>query len=122
VAAALNAGKRRTSRVEIAIWGGLAVYDREMKKIYGAAVVIVVGLLSLATLYVVSYAVLLEPQSVYLTRHGVICRIPTPTYRLGGEAAEAVYQPLHRLDCWLRPGTWEANEVQEIPPGVGGFF
>lgn len=78
--------------------------------------------IAMPLLYVGSYAVLIELQEVYIYQHGTMCCVATPGYRIGGEAAESFYEPMHDFDRWLRPGTWDAKEVKELPANVGGFF
>src|SRR4051812_24927677 len=83
-----------------------------------------VGFLALlAFLYGVSYWVLLEPAfetvavharndvpeiGAFLAMDAADLRIE-PRYRFGGETTRLIYNPVHKLDVWLRPGRWHAT-------------
>jgi hypothetical protein len=71
-------------------------------------------------IYVLSYAMLVEVNDVGIVNHGVGCTVRVPTYRMGGEIAEFIYQPMNDIDCSLRPAVWEPKEG--LPPGGGGYF
>jgi len=82
----------------------------------------VLALLVIAALYATSYSILVQIQDQYIVNLGTIYCAKVPGYRIGGEAADAFFQPVHDIDRWLRPETWKSQDVSELPTGVGGFF
>jgi hypothetical protein len=69
-----------------------------------------------------SYALLVERHEMHVYLTGTMSRVPVAHYRIGAEVAESFFQPIHSLDRWVRPGTWDAEEIEDLPADVGGFF
>ena len=91
-----------------------------MKNVFHAVLwtgCIVVGI---AALYVLSYAMLVEVNDVGVVNLGMGYTARFPSYRIGGEMAETVFQPIHDIDCRLRPEVWASKDG--LPQNVGGFF
>jgi len=86
--------------------------------IFAAFAVLLVVLL----FYVGSYVLLVERNEMHVYLTGTMSRVPVARYRIGGEVAESFFEPIHSLDCWLRPDTWGAEEVDDLPANAGGFF
>jgi hypothetical protein len=79
------------------------------KRSYLAPAVAIALLLMLPLLYAASYYVMLNPVSLYIQH--------AHTYRFGGLAAERFYEPMHRLDCWLRYDRRQHIQIDYISTG-----
>jgi len=53
-------------------------------------------------LYVGGYLILLQPGYGWDLKRGKY----KPNYRIKGETVIRLYEPLHRIDVWLRPQRW----------------
>jgi hypothetical protein len=91
-----------------------------MKHVYRAIIWTGCAVVAVAAFYVLSYTVLVEVNDVGIVNLGIAYTARVPSYRLGGETAEAIFHPIHDIDLWLRPEVWEGKEG--LPPGGGGYF
>ena len=73
----------------------------------------ILGLNSLALLYVAAYIILLDPTAIEQLSHPPITSRDAD-YRIGGEFAKSLFTPLYWLDRLLRPDYWDY--CHPIPP------
>src|SRR5688572_17305060 len=63
----------------------------------------------LAILYVGFYAVLVTPsEHLDIEEHAFIS---VPEYRIGGDTAKALFDPIQQLDLRLRPNSWKRHLI-----------
>jgi hypothetical protein len=94
-----------------------------VKAIYRSVLYVGTTLAALLTLYVLAYTLLVEVNDQTIVNLGIAWTNRVPTYRIGGEFAEMLFQPIHIIDCWLRPEVWEGYEgLSPSAANGGGFF